>query len=357
MLVEIGNTSPVQCAVSDAGEHVHTDVDRDAPSVTYINIDDSYTAEPADVRDVALHLARNPDITNLPGQEAFLVVAHSRDGAWSHHGSDTPSWVWSDNTDLQQLLAEFYGCTAGQPENKEDTHYTTFGPPGVGAWAGPATPTALKVNSGNDIQSRALGGGQVGSTGQATASSATSLTNSGAAWTTNQWAGARVFATVSATQMVFGNIISNTATVLTVDQWYTVATPGGAAGSTPSSTATYVITDGNGPAWFMGLTANSSAAVATDTSLAGEITTAGGGLVRKICPYAHTAGVASYTLTPVFTANGSDSLPVTIAKIGVFTSMVVSDTTSTMMFETLLNSTATLSSSGDQLTITETISE
>jgi hypothetical protein len=212
----------------------------------------------------------------------------------------------------------------------------------------------MKVNTGNDIQARQMGGGQVGTTGTAgsggSAPTATTLTDSGSpAWTTNQWAGYRVVA-----GSVWGVVQSNTASVLTVDRWYAPATPGGAAGTTPAGGVGYTILDGSPPAWFMGLTANSSAAVATDTQLPGEIVTGGGGLVRKICTWAHTTGVNSWTLTAVYTANGSDSLPVTIAKIGVFNSMVVSSVIG-MLFETLYTTTATLSASGDQLTSVDTV--
>lgn len=203
-----------------------------------------------------------------------------------------------------------------------------------------------KVNSGNDGQARMMGGDVVGTSGTSTAAGATSLTDSGASWTTNAYIGHIV-----STGTVYGIVTANSGTVLTVDRWYTPATPGGAAASTPS-TGQYVVSPGNAPAWYVALTANNSAASAGDTSLTGEIVTSGGALVRKIAPYAHTAGAASYTLTPVFTANGSDSLPVTIAKIGVFQSIVAN----LMIFETLLSATATLSQSGDQLTVTETVS-
>jgi hypothetical protein len=103
---------------------------------------------------------------------------------------------------------------------------------------------------------------------------------------------------------------------------------------------------------YIGLTANSGAPAAGDTTLAGEITTAGGGLVRAQAVFAHTNGTSSYTLTKTFTANGSDSLPVTIAKIGVFNAA----SGGTLGFETLLSSTATLAASGDALTITDTVS-
>lgn len=205
----------------------------------------------------------------------------------------------------------------------------------------------MKVNSGNDVLARALGGDVAGDTGTSTGTTATTLTDSGKSWTTNAFAGHLV-----ATGGVYGVVVSNTATALTIDRWYAPATPGGAAGSTPS-TGTYVILPGNGPAWYMAVTANSTSPSASDTTLTGEITTSGGGLVRKLATYAHTGGTNTYTLTATFTANGSDSLPVTLAKIGVFNSIVGS--TGLMLFETLLSATATLSSSGDNVTITETV--
>ena len=105
------------------------------------------------------------------------------------------------------------------------------------------------------------------------------------------------------------------------------------------------------PAEYIGLTANSTSPSASSTSLTGEITTSGGGLVRAKALYAHTNGQSTYTLTKTFTANGSDSLPVTVAKIGVFNA----SSGGTLVFETLLSATATLSSSGDAVAITETV--
>jgi hypothetical protein len=337
-----------------------------APVVTYLHIPSTYTFDPTghSPSDVAMHLLRNPGVTNLPNLEAVLVAAHPREGTWGHHGAGKPDWIASNNDTYGQFLAELYQTryqslhSDGFHRWKEDTHHTLYGSPGVGPWA--QGQQMLKINSGNDIQAALLGGGQVDFTGQASAATATTLTT-GATFTTNQWAGCRVYASVSATQMVWGLVVSNTnaasASVLTVDRWYTAATPGGTAGSTPSSTATYVIVGAGGPAaWFMGLTATGTAPAGTDTSLTGEITSQPAGLVRKICPYAHTAGTNSYTLTPVFTIGGGDtSLPITVAQIGVFNSMVVTNTTSTMLFRTLLSSAATLAVAGDQLTVTETV--
>ncbi len=102
---------------------------------------------------------------------------------------------------------------------------------------------------------------------------------------------------------------------------------------------------------WVALTANATAPAIGDTTLTGEITTAGGGLIRAAGAYAHTAGTNTYTVTNTFTANGSDALPATTAKIGVFTAT----SGGTLVFETLLSATATLSASGDQLTVTQTV--
>jgi len=191
-----------------------------------------------------------------------------------------------------------------------------------------------------------MGGDIAGATGSTTSSpTATTATDSGASFGT--YTGHIV--TLGST---YGVVVSNTGTVLTVDRWYTPGSPGGAAAATPS-TGVYVVLPGQAPYWYIAITANSTAPAATDTSLSGEITTVGGGLIKKLATYAHTTGVASYSLAATYTANGSDSLPVTIAKAAVFNSIVA--TTGRMQFETLVSPTATLSASGDQLTLTFTV--
>lgn len=190
---------------------------------------------------------------------------------------------------------------------------------------------------------------QTGFAGTATASTTTSLTSTG--FVASAYIGQIVLAGSTAANFAYGVIVSNTTTVLTVDRWYSPASPGGAAPTAPTSTAPFVILPGGAPAMYTALTANSTAPGAGDTTLTGEITTAGGGLVRKMSTFAHTTGAASYTLTTTYTANGSDTLPVTIAKVGVFNSIV----SGLMVFETLLSATATLSASGDALTVTHTV--
>lgn len=376
MLVRFGNPKPHQCVTVD-GAHAHEALA--GPVVTYVSIPDGdhvdgsalYGVHPCDassakslVTDIALHLVRNPDVTRIPGHEAFLCVAAISGGLWQHHSAEKPSWVWSDNSSLAHLLSAFYQCSILPDKDLdgiEETHHTLSGPPGVV----PAAAADAKMNitqNGRDMWAAALGGGLVGVNGvSTTAPGATTYTldGVGAPGSTTFYNNQRIIAGSSAVGCVWGQIKSNTNAsppVLTVDRWYNAATPGGAAATTPVA-GPWVILDGRAPAWFMGLTADtgSPASPSTATSLTSEITTASGGLIRKICPYAHSASANTYTLTPVFTANGSDSLPVTVHKIGVFNSMVVGDTVGTILFETVLSADATLSASGDQLTITETV--
>lgn len=194
-----------------------------------------------------------------------------------------------------------------------------------------------------------MGGDVAGFTGTATATTATSLTATGTPFVASAYIGHIVTA-----PGVYGVITANTTSVLTVDQWYTPSAPGGAAASTPSSTAVYTILPGNAPYWYMAITTNATAPSASDTTLTSEITTAGGGLIRKLATYAHTTGVASYSLAATFTVNGSDTgLPVTIAKMGIFNTLV--GATGRMQFETLVSPTAVLSAVGDALTLTDTV--
>lgn len=104
---------------------------------------------------------------------------------------------------------------------------------------------------------------------------------------------------------------------------------------------------------YLAVTANSTSPASGDTSLTGEITTAGGGLIRKQATYAHTGGAATSTLTTTFTANANDSLPVTLSKAGVFNA----SSGGSMPFSSLLSPTAVVSAVGDSVTLTVTITK
>ena len=203
----------------------------------------------------------------------------------------------------------------------------------------------MKPNAGIDSIA-AMVGNPLGFSGTASATTATSLTSSG--FTASAYIGQMVVAGT-----VYGIITANTTTVLTVERWVNPATPGGAAGSTPSGTTTFSIVPGQAPACFMALTANTGAPASGDTALTGEITTGGGGLIRKLASYAHTAGTATYTEAATYTANGSDSLPVTLHKVGMFPTLT--GATGIMVFETNMSADAVMTVSGDQVTNTQTV--
>lgn len=106
------------------------------------------------------------------------------------------------------------------------------------------------------------------------------------------------------------------------------------------------------PARFnqIAVSANAVAESTGSTTLPGEITTAGGGLVRATATYAHTLGTNTSTLVRTVTANVSDVLPVVIAKVGVLNAA----SAGTLGYEKLMTPTATLSGAGDNVVITFT---
>lgn len=114
------------------------------------------------------------------------------------------------------------------------------------------------------------------------------------------------------------------------------------------------LTTGAQPAAFNfgALSANTGSGFAGgDTTLAGEIATGGGGLIRGGMTYAHTTGTNTSTLTKTWTANGSDVVPVVIASWAAFNASSVG----TLGYEDPLNATATITISGDSLTVTFTL--
>lgn len=203
----------------------------------------------------------------------------------------------------------------------------------------------LLNTDGRDLVSAALGAAGVNNgSNVATGSSATSLTDTGEAWTTDQFKGWTVIAEESTNTPVYGNIGSNTGTVLTIDAWRNADD---SAGTTPGTTANYAIYPTCRPR-YMGLTENASAAAAGNTALTGEITT--GGCARALTTYAHTNDAATLTLQKAFSV--SASFPA-IHRMGLFTA---SNTTAggIMVFESVLNADANVVS-GDTLTVTDTI--
>lgn len=211
----------------------------------------------------------------------------------------------------------------------------------------------MRVNSGADIQARQMASSE-SLTGTASATTATTLTGTGFSASSGPNTGhiGKIVAAgpnASGTgSIVFGVIVSNTTTVLTVDQWYTAGTL--ALGTTPNATATYQILPGGLSAFYMALTTNATAPSATDTSLAEELS--GSGWTRAQCTYAHTTGASTYTLTKTFTS--SDGTSRTINKMAVFNALSNGGAFGQLLFESAITSPPTLVS-GDTITVTETV--
>jgi hypothetical protein len=208
--------------------------------------------------------------------------------------------------------------------------------------------TNLLTNAGRDLWAAAFGQAP-NKQGAFTATSATSATPSGGGLTADQYKGWRVFSPISGvtTPPVYGNIGTNSTTVLTVDQWWTDVD---GLGTTPASTNGYFIMPTCLPR-FMALTTDAAAASAADTVLATENN--GNGCSRTKAAYAHTAATATYTMQVVYSITGTITA---LHKMGLFTNALPAGGASggVMVFETVLNLDATVGN-GDTLTVTDTI--
>jgi hypothetical protein len=210
------------------------------------------------------------------------------------------------------------------------------------------TDTASGYTNRRDWQSKAMGGGLgaffgTGASGVATSTGTTSLTVSGTPFpTSNQGlAGYIVFAgpnTSGAGSTVFGVIVSNTSSVLTVDQWYNANT--GASGTQPNGTCSYLIPPGQFPAMFMAVSATVFTPLSSDTTLQGELTSSG--FSRALGTWAHTPASTTFTLSHTWTASGTE----TIENEGIFAAAAVN--TGAFPFESAEPSPPTLVS-GDTL--------
>jgi hypothetical protein len=217
----------------------------------------------------------------------------------------------------------------------------------------------LLTNIGRDWLCGAIGGfipaGNTVASNISTGVSATSITGTGSVWTASNLAtpqlglaGLRVYASpnTSTDPMVYGNIISNTTNVITIDKWWEADDT---TGTTPTTGDSFIIGAG-GPASarFMALTTNSSAASASNTVLTSEITN--NGAARALATYAHTFGAATFTLQKAFSITGTLTA---IHRMGLFTALSAAGA-DPMIFETVLNQDATVGN-GDTLTVTDTL--
>ena len=233
----------------------------------------------------------------------------------------------------------------------------------------------IRVTMGRDQWQRGLMFGNIaanaqsytGATGAATATSATSLTNSGAAFPTTGGPntglqGQVVVSAAAGVPGVFGVILSNTATVLTVDQWWNVASATGAAGTTPTSTAEYIVLPWNSFANWVGLSTNASAAAAGDVTRTADGLYADG-TTSGTASEPSTNGLSRVYVQPTFPGAGqiqlqytwtySGSSSVAVAKACLFNTKAAAGTL--LVLETLTSAPATVNASGDTILLTWTI--
>lgn len=105
------------------------------------------------------------------------------------------------------------------------------------------------------------------------------------------------------------------------------------------------------PTPYIGITTDTASPFASDTTLSGELT--GSGLARAAASIVYPGGgteTDTVQLTITYTYTGSTSL--SIAKAGLFTA----SSAGTMIRETKLNQLATVTTSGDTLSLTWDIS-
>jgi hypothetical protein len=205
----------------------------------------------------------------------------------------------------------------------------------------------LLTNTGRDLWAAAFGQAANVSGANSSAATATSLTTSGL--TVDQFKGWRVWVPVTGvtTPPVYGNVGTNSATVITVDQWWNAADT---AGTTPAAVSGWMATPTCLPR-FMALTTDAAAASATDTALATENNA--NGCSRTKATYAHTAATATYTMQVIYSITGTITA---LHKMGLYTNGLAAGGANggIMVFETVLNLDATVGN-GDTLTVTDTV--
>lgn len=219
----------------------------------------------------------------------------------------------------------------------------------------------LLTNIGRDVWSSWTGAFiPAAQNAPATVVTTSAVTGTGTTWTASNLAtpqlGIATFRLIApvtglTTAPVYANVISNTTSVATIDQWWNAAD---GTGTTPAGTNSFILMPGGiGSIRFMALTTDSAAASAADTVLATENTT--NGCARALATYAHTFGANTATLQKAYSITGTLTA---LHKMGLFCSLTQGGTTAAaggpVIFESVLNADATVAN-GDTLTVTDTI--
>jgi hypothetical protein len=219
-----------------------------------------------------------------------------------------------------------------------------FGPPGEVIDLGWSH--NLKTTVGMDWLHNTMGGklgfGVSGTI--ATATSATSLTATATPFVASAHIGQIVVAEEGTNAPVWANIGANSTSVLTVDSW---KNGDDSAGTTPGSTANYLILPTMASARYIALTTDTSGPAVGDTALTSELNASG--LSRALALYAHTPSATTFTLSKTFSATGTVA---NIHKAGLFTAGTLA-AAGVDVANTNLNADASVAN-GDSLAVTWT---
>ena len=169
------------------------------------------------------------------------------------------------------------------------------------------------------------------------------------------------------TSPVVGVIVSNTASVITVDQWYALPMTG-AVGTTPAAASAGLVLPGGSLAAWIGLSTDTTTPAAADVTRSADGLWANGtataaateqtanGLARAYCGFGGATAptfpaAQQYEFQHTWTYTGATG--VTIAKVVLFNAAAAAGCIAVL--DTLLNATATVSASGDTIQVTWTI--
>lgn len=211
---------------------------------------------------------------------------------------------------------------------------------------------AMITNRGRELWANAIGNLQDGFTGTVQESSSTTLKPAGGpTWSAEQFRGQDVYS-----GSVVGTVVSNTTTVLTVARWEKLPNAANPShnrseeATEPIASSAFSIASGTTPAAWIAVSADTAPVKPENETLKGEIKTSEGGLIRALATFKYIGG-KEYEVKATFTANAHDTIPVTLAKIGIFNA----HNGGTLMFESLLTATAEIKESGDAVTITDIV--
>lgn len=194
---------------------------------TNLQADHFHKGRLVDRRDLGSGLVTNAGVDLLAYDYQWAANAQTLK-IENNHGSGTGATAAAVG-DITLQTANGTTATAGAQSVTQPNIYKTVATLNYGS--------SLAITEWGLFMNTTLSGG-AGQSGTNTSTTATTLADTGKAWTVNAFAGFVVYCSGTP---AFGIVLSNTATVLTIGQWNTPST--NALATTPTSgSATYIIT-------------------------------------------------------------------------------------------------------------------